>query len=191
VPAYTAAPLLETLFPAAATALAAVHYPPMTAVYSAYDRTAVTHPLNGFGALHPKAENAYAAGSVWTSSIYPNRVPAGQVLFTTFVGGTQYEDAARQPEEAQLAAVHAELSKFYGITGAPRWQGRYAWPRSIPQFDQTIVGAHAAAETLAAARVLSVANWRAGVSVPDCIRFARDTAEKLRLAKNEKLSSLI
>ncbi|MCI1186830.1 protoporphyrinogen oxidase [Hymenobacter sp. DH14] len=179
LPAYAAAPLLELLFPAAATALAAVHYPPMSAVYSAYDRAAVAHPLNGFGALHPKAENAYAAGSVWTSSIYPQRVPAGQVLFTTFVGGTQYEDAARQPEAAQLAAVHAELTKFYGITGAPRWQGRYYWPRSIPQFDQAIVGAHAAAETLAAERVLAVANWRAGVSVPDCIRYARNTADLL------------
>jgi oxygen-dependent protoporphyrinogen oxidase len=186
LPAYAAAPLLEPLFPAAATALAAVHYPPMTAVYSAYDRAAVAHPLNGFGALHPKAENAYAAGSVWTSSIYPQRVPAGQVLFTTFVGGTQYEDAARQPEAAQLAAVHAELSKFYGITGAPRWQGRYVWPRSIPQFDQAIVGAHAAAETLAAEQVLAVANWRAGVSVPDCIRYARNTAETLRLMRNKE-----
>ena len=184
LPAYAAAPLLEPLFPVAAAALAAVHYPPMSAVYSAYDRTAVAHPLNGFGALHPKAENAYAAGSVWTSSIYPQRVPAGQVLFTTFVGGTQYEAAARQPEAAQLAAVHAELSKFYGITGAPRWQGRYYWPHSIPQFDQAIVGAHAAAEALATDNILAVANWRAGVSVPDCIRHARNTAEMLRLRKN-------
>ena len=185
LPAYAAAALLEPLFPAAATALAAVHYPPMSAVYSAYDRAAVTHPLNGFGALHPKVENAYAAGSVWTSSIYPQRVPAGQVLFTTFVGGTQYDAAARQPEATQLAAVHAELSKFYGITGAPRWQGRYYWPRSIPQFDQAIVGAHAAAETLVAERVLAVANWRAGVSVPDCIRYARATAETLHFGRNQ------
>ncbi len=189
LPAYAAAPLLEPLFPAAATALAAVHYPPMTAVFSAYDRAAVAHPLNGFGALHPKVENAYAAGSVWTSSIFPQRVPAGQVLFTTFVGGTQYEAAARQPEAAQLAAVHAELSKFYGITGAPRWQGRYAWPRSIPQFDQAIVGAHAAADALETEQIIAVANWRVGVSVPDCIRHARLAAEALGSISNKKLSS--
>ena len=185
LPAYAAAPLLEPLFPAAAAALAAVHYPPMSVVYSAYDRGAVAHPINGFGALHPKVEQAFAAGSIWTSSIYPQRVPAGQVLFTTFVGGTQYEEAARQPEAVQLAAVHAELGKLYGISGAPRWQGRYYWPRSIPQFDQAIVGAHAAADTLAAEHVLAVANWRAGVSVPDCVRFARNTAETLRLTRNE------
>ena len=179
LPAYAAAPLLAPLFAEAAAALAAVHYPPMSLVFSAYDRTAVAHPLNGFGALHPKVEGAYAAGSIWTSSIYPQRVPAGQVLFTTFVGGSQYEAAAQQPEAAQEAAVHAELSQFYGITGAPRWQGRYHWPRSIPQYDQAIVGAHATTDALATDNIVAVANWRAGVSVPDCIRHARRTAETL------------
>ena len=185
LPAYAAAPLLAPLFPAAAAALAAVRYPPMSVVFSAYDRTAVAHPLNGFGALHPKVENTYAAGSIWTSAIYPQRVPAGQVLFTTFVGGSQYEAAAQQPEAAQLAAVHTELSKFYGITGAPRWQGRYHWPRSIPQFDEHIVAAHAAADALAADRIVAVANWRAGVSVPDCVRYARRTAEALGLMRDK------
>ncbi|SFP68455.1 protoporphyrinogen oxidase [Hymenobacter arizonensis] len=183
LPTYALAPLLEPLFPQAAAALAAVHYPPMSAVYSAYDRAAVTHPLNGFGALHPKVEGAYAAGSIWTSAIYPQRVPAGQVLFTTFVGGAQYEAAATEPEEAQKAAVHAELSKFYGITGAPRWQGRYFWPRSIPQFDERIVGAHAAAAALEAENIWSVANWRAGVGVPDCVRHARQVASTLSAEK--------
>ena len=179
LPAYAAAPLLAPLFAEAAAALAAVHYPPMSVVFSAYDRAAVAHPLNGFGALHPKVEGTYAAGSIWTSSLYPQRVPAGQVLFTTFVGGTQYEAAAQQPEDAQKAAVHAELSKFYGITDAPCWQGRYHWPRSIPQYDARIGAAHAATDALAAANIVAVANWRAGVSVPDCIRHARRTAETL------------
>ena len=180
LPTYAAAPLLEPLFPQAAAALASVHYPPMSVLFSAYDRAAVAHPLNGFGALHPRVEGTYAAGSIWTSSLYPQRVPAGQVLFTTFVGGTQYEAAATQSEAAQKAAVHAELSRFYGITGAPRWQGRYFWPRSIPQFDERIVAAHAAADTLTSENIVAVANWRAGVSVPDCVRHARRTAEALR-----------
>ena len=179
LPTYAAAPLLEPLFPKAAGALAAVHYPPMSVVFSAYDRAAVAHPLNGFGALHPKVEGTYAAGSIWTSSIYPQRVPAGQVLFTTFVGGTQYEAAASQPEADQKAAVHAELSRFYGIEGTPRWQGRYFWPRSIPQFDAQIVPAHAAADKLVAENIVTVANWRAGVSVPDCVRYAKRTASTL------------
>ncbi len=179
LPAYAAAPLLAQLFPAAGAALAAVRYPPMAVVYSAYDRAAVAHPLQGFGALHPKAEGAYAAGSLWTSSLYPGRVPAGQVLLTTFVGGAQYEAAACQPEAAQLAAVHAELARFYGITGAPRWQGRYFWARSIPQFDAAIGPARASVDALRADNIVAVANWQAGVGVPDVVRHARRTAHAL------------
>lgn len=180
LPTYAAAPLLETLFPEAAEALAAVHYPPMAAIYTAYPRAEVEHPLNGFGALNPKVEQPYAAGTLWTSSIYPNRVPAGQVLFTSFVGGAQYETHARQPEAEQRAAVHAELSRHYGIRAAqPLWQFRYYWERSIPQFDQRIVAAHTAADALEAAGIWSAANWRGGVGVPDCIRHARHVATGL------------
>ena len=179
LPAYAAAPLLSPLFPEAAAALAAVEYPPMSVVFSAYDRAAVGHALNGFGALHPKVENTYAAGSIWTSAIYPNRVPAGQVLFTTFVGGSQYAEQAQHPEAEQLAAVHTELARFYDISATPRWQGRYVWPRSIPQFDAHIGPARAAVAALRPEGVLAVANWQAGVSVPDCVKYARELAQAL------------
>ena len=181
LPAYAAAPLLREQFPAEATALDAVYYPPMTAIYTAYQRADVGHPLDGFGALHPKAEQPYAAGSIWTSSIFPGRAPAGQVLFTTFVGGSQYEAQARDPADVQKAAVHTELSRFYGLRAgaAPVWQHRYFWPRAIPQFDARILAAHAAAETLRGQELYATANWVAGVGVPDCIRHARQLAATL------------
>lgn len=182
LPTYAAAELLRPLYAAAAEALAAVRYPPMTLVYSAYDRAAVAHPLAGFGALNPKVEGTYSAGSIWTSSIFPDRVPAGQVLFTSFVGGAQFAQQAQEPAAAQLAAVHQELSRLYSIGGAPRWQGRYYWPRSIPQFDQHLAAARAAVAPLAAAGIVAVANWQAGVSVPDCVQHARQVAARLREA---------
>ena len=179
LPAHAAAPLLAGLFAEAATALAAVRHPALSVVFSAYDRAAVAHPLDGFGALHPKVEAPYAAGSIWSSSLYPGRVPAGQVLFTTFVGGVQYAEAAGQPEAAQLAAVHAELARLYDIAAAPRWQGRYHWPHSIPQFDQYIGPAQAAVDALAPEGVVAVANWRAGVGIPDVLRRAELVAKEL------------
>lgn len=182
VPTYAAAALLQPIFPAAATALAAVRYPPMTLVYSAYDRAAVAHPLVGFGALNPKVEGTYAAGAIWTSSLFPDRVPAGQVLFTSFVGGAQFAQQAQEPATAQLAAVHSELAHLYGISAAPRWQGRYYWPQSIPQFDQHLAAARAAVAPLAAQGVVAVANWQAGVSVPDCVKYARQLAQQIAVS---------
>ena len=180
LPTYAAAPLLAPLFPDAAAALAAVYYPPMTAIFTAYARAEVAHPLDGFGALHPKVEQPYAAGSIWSSSLYPGRVPAGQVLFTTFVGGAQYEAQARQGEAEQKSAVDAELRRFYGIRAVqPAWQFRYSWDKAIPQFDEHIVAAHASVDALESQGIYAAANWRAGVGVPDCIRHARQLAEKI------------
>ena len=179
LPAYAAAGLLRPLHPAAAAALAAVPYPPMALVYSAYDRAAVGHPLAGFGALNPRVEGTYSAGSVWTSSLFPDRVPAGQVLFTSFVGGSQFARQAEEPEATQLAAVDAELRRLYDISEAPRWQGRYYWARSIPQFGAPLAAARAAVAPLAAQGLVAVANWQAGVSVPDCVKYARKVAGEL------------
>ncbi|UYZ63480.1 protoporphyrinogen oxidase [Hymenobacter weizhouensis] len=182
LPAYAAASLLQAQFPAAAAALAAVRYPAMAAVYSAYGRAQVQHPLDGFGALHPRVEQPYAAGSIWTSSIFPDRVPDGQVLFTTFVGGTQYQQQAHEPADQQQAAVHAELSRLYGIQGPPLWQYRYHWERAIPQFDARIGPAQEAVDALASQGLYAAANWRSGVGVPDCVRHAGELAARLAQA---------
>ncbi|RTQ47913.1 protoporphyrinogen oxidase [Hymenobacter gummosus] len=181
LPAYAAAPLLQPLDAEAAEALAAVHYPPMTAVHTAYDRAAIRHPLNGFGALSPRVEQPVAAGTLWSSSLFPDRAPAGQVLLTSFVGGTQYEALARQPDEQLLQALRAEQERLYGLQpGAPaRLQHIFRWPRSIPQFDSGILPAHAAADRLEDRGIWTVANWRAGVGIPDCLRRAAEVAKKL------------
>ncbi|RYY08591.1 MAG: hypothetical protein EOO36_23575 [Cytophagaceae bacterium] len=131
-------------------------------------------------------EGTYSAGSIWTSSLFPDRVPAGQVLFTSFVGGAQFARQAQEPEAAQLAAVHQELSRLYDISAAPRWQGRYYWPRSIPQFDQHLAAARAAFAPLAAAGIVAVANWQAGVSVPDCVKHARRVSGELTGSQGEQ-----
>lgn len=181
LPAYAAAPLLQPLDADAAEALAAVHYPPMTAVHTAYDRAAIRHPLNGFGALSPKVEQPVAAGTLWSSSLFPDRAPAGQVLLTSFVGGAQYESQARQSDEQLLQAVRAEQERLYGLQpGAPaRLQHIFRWSRSIPQFDSGILPAHAAADRLEDRQIWTVANWRAGVGIPDCLRRAEAVAKKI------------
>ncbi|WP_400190134.1 protoporphyrinogen oxidase [Hymenobacter sp. B81] len=185
LPAYAAAPLLQPLNDAAATALQAVHYPPLTAVHTAYDRADVAHPLNGFGALSPRVEQPVAAGTLWSSSLFPDRCPAGQVLLTSFVGGAQYEELARQPDEQLLAALRGEQRRHYGIRpGArPRFQELFRWEKSIPQFDERIGAAHAAADALEARGIWTAANWRAGVGIPDCLRRARLVAEKINAAR--------
>ncbi|AIZ64391.1 hypothetical protein PK28_13140 [Hymenobacter sp. DG25B] len=184
LPTAVTADILANLFPTEAAAIRPVYYPTMCAVHTAYRRADVQHPLQGFGALHPKIEGAYAAGSIWSSSLFPDRCPADEVLFTTFVGGALSQEAAHEPETEMLLKVHQEMRRLYGIRAErPQWQRRFVWERAIPQFDERILPAREAAARLATFGVEVVSNWQAGVSVPDCIRYARQTAEKISAGK--------
>jgi oxygen-dependent protoporphyrinogen oxidase len=62
---------------------------------------------------------------------------------------------------------------------APHWQGRYAWPRSIPQFDARIIDAHAPVGYGHDVFGFEGVGGAVGVSVPDCIRQARVRAALL------------
>ncbi len=179
LPTYAAAPVLAKAFPAFAAALAAVRHPPMAAVYLAYPRAAVQHPLDGFGALYPRVEGRRAAGTIWSSSLYPARCPADEVLLTTFVGGDQAPTAADLPDEALATAIDAELRAIYGVTAAPTFRHVVRWPRAIPQLDAFIQPVRAALPGLEAQGVFAVANWAAGVGVPDVIARAAEVAARL------------
>ncbi|TAH20969.1 MAG: protoporphyrinogen oxidase [Cytophagales bacterium] len=171
-PAFATAQLLQTLFPHFATALEKVHYPPMTVVYSAFKKSQVGHHLNGFGGLHPKIEKQFSAGSIWTSSVFPNRCPADEVLLTSFVGGSQYAENALLPKEILLEKLNQELCRNYQIEGKPIFQHLHHWAKAIPQYDLTINEVYRQAEGLEKENIFVCANWKDGVSVADCIRKA-------------------
>ncbi len=172
-----AARLLESYYPTVATALRQIEYPPMTAVHSVYKRDDVTHPLDGFGALNPKVEGRFAAGHIWSSSTFDFRCPAGEVLFTTFVGGTAGVGKAQLPDDTLLQQVHQELSDAFGISAAtPVRRDIYRWERAIPQYNARALALKQQIPALESDGVWVCANWYGGVSLSDCIKKAKALA---------------
>ncbi|MEJ8757474.1 protoporphyrinogen oxidase [Pontibacter sp. H259] len=184
LPALPASELLHFTFPGMAAALQNVHYPPMAVVHSVYNRHDVSHELNGFGALHPKAESPFAVSTLWSSSLFDGRCRPHEVMFTSFVGGAQYEDHALTNKDQLMECVHHELTETYGITaGKPVFQHLHFMEHSIPQYDLYIEDAHHMAEKLEQDGLFIAANWQAGVSVPSCIRHAKELADKINLKR--------
>lgn len=172
--------LVQMYNPALARSLLAVNYPPMTAVHSAYKRADVSHPLNGFGGLNPKKENRFCAGHIWSSSIFDGRCPADEVLFTTFVGGSQSPQNARQSDEVIYENVHRELADSFGISiGAPAFRAIYPWKRAIPQYDTKLAALKPLVAAAKADQLRVCANWYGGVSLSDCIGKARAMAKEI------------
>jgi oxygen-dependent protoporphyrinogen oxidase len=179
VPAYAAATLIGRLAPAAATGLEAIEYAAVASVASAYRRDDVADPLAGFGFLVPKREQRRVLGSLFSSSMFEGRAPAGEVLFTTFVGGLRNPDLPGRADDELGAIVHDELVALVGARGAPRWTAITRWTHAIPQYNlghrERLRPVDEAERALPG--LFFSANYRGGVSVGDCIKTAHATAE--------------
>jgi oxygen-dependent protoporphyrinogen oxidase len=114
--------------------LHSVHQPPVASVFLGFRREDVAHPLDGFGVLTPAVEKRRILGTLFSSTLFPGRAPAGHVALTTFVGGARQPEYAWLGEEELLATVQAELAALLGVRGAPVFARVQRWQRAIPQY---------------------------------------------------------
>lgn len=184
VPAWALASL--PLPPALRTALAplgGIVHPPVSVVALGYPRSAVAHPLDGFGCLLPAVEDRQILGTLFSSTLFPGRAPAGQVLLTSFVGGRRHPDRAAGDDATLVQRVEAELQALFGVDPAvrPSFTHLARWPRAIAQYDcgydrmlQT------AADTEAAFPGLRLAgHWRGGIAASACLRHGLELGRQL------------
>jgi oxygen-dependent protoporphyrinogen oxidase len=181
VPAHEAARLVASLAPDASAALGEIEYPPVTVVASAYRREDVAHPLDGFGFLAPRVEGRAVLGTLFSSSMFDGRAPAGTVLLTTFVGGRRNPQLALAGDEEIVAKVAAEHRALLGAGKPALWNALARWPRAIPQYELGHLGRmrRIAEAEKALPGLRFCANYRGGVSVGDCIASAAATADSL------------
>ncbi len=180
--ALPAAATAQLPLPAAAISalapLTAIPHPPVASVFLGFPRAAVARPLDGFGLLVPAVESRRTLGTLFSSTLFPGRAPAGHVALTTFVGGTRQPDHAQLDDDALLALVLADLRASLGVSGAPSFVRIARWPRAIPQY---IVGyarfeaAFAAAER-ACPGIFFGGHARDGVALGACIESGQRLA---------------
>ena len=180
-PAYAAADLVRDLAPDAAAALAAIEYAPIAVVAAAFRRADVAHACDGFGFLVPRRENRRVLGSLFSSSMFPNRAPDDAVLLTTFVGGRRDPEVVALPDEAIVKIVLSELDALVGASGAPLLTEVVRWRRAIPQYELGHLGRIGRVEQaeITLPGLGFCASYRGGVAVGDCVKNGHDAAARL------------
>ncbi|WP_338765011.1 protoporphyrinogen oxidase [Bernardetia sp. ABR2-2B] len=178
-PPSTTADLLEPHFEKLALTVKDIHYPTMCLIHSVFKKEDIDFDLNGFGALHPKAEELFSAGTIWSSSVFEGRSPEDEVLFTGFVGGRQWQEHAELPKQEILKRHTDELKKIYGIKNDPVVQQFTKWDKSVPQYDEQMLKVEKQLKRLKKSDIYICANWFGGVSVSDCIKKGKNLALQL------------
>ncbi|MDO8596258.1 MAG: protoporphyrinogen oxidase, partial [Sulfuricaulis sp.] len=178
IPADAAARLVAPFAPQAAAALAAVPYPPVAVTHSAYRRSAIAHPLDGFGYLVPECERGQILGTIFSSTLFGNRAPDGLVLLTTFVGGMRQPELARLGEREIADRVQAEHATMLGAPERAEFARVTRWPRAIPQYT---LGHHVRIACIEETErnfpgLFFCANYRGGVAIGDCVESANRVA---------------
>ncbi len=170
---------LETAGASGALAvLREIVHPPVASVFLGYRRADVRHPLDGFGFLVPQVEGRTLLGTLFSSTLFPGRAPAGHVALTSFVGGTRQPELAGRDDGALTALVHAELARLVGASAPPVHVHIRRWPRAIPQYEvgyQRFKDAFTAVER-AAPGLFFGGNARDGISLANCIESGRRLA---------------
>ncbi len=179
--ASAAASLLESIEPNLSVVLRSIEYPPVTVAVSQYDRSAIQHALDGFGMLIPSVEGRNILGTLFSSSLFPNRAPEGTVLLTTFIGGARNPEMARRSDAELQNIVHRDLQRLLGISARPLAFDLHRWEQAIPQY---ALGYGRILESIETAEsnhrgLHLLGNYRGGISVGDCVRSAFVMAEQL------------
>ena len=181
VPAYVAAHLLSNVDQPLSTQLSQIKYASTATINFAYRRSAIQHPLDGFGFVVPFIEKRSLIACSFSSVKFAGRAPENHVLLRAFVGGALQPEMFALDESEMLARVAHDLRELLGITEEPLFAEVAKWQDSMPQYEVGHLDrVEQIDDELSQIPALALAgNAYRGAGIPDCIRSGEKAAELL------------
>ncbi len=181
VPSFAAVPLVAPHNGELASVLEEVYYPPVAQVFLGYPEEQCARQLDGFGFLVPAVERRKILGTIWSSSLFPERAPVEHIALTTFVGGARQPDLVHRSDAELVDMVRTELGELMGVSGKPAFTSVIRWERAIPQYNLGYQSVVDAIETMEEAipGLTICGNYRGGIAVGDCVKNGKATAERI------------
>src|ERR1035437_7368333 len=159
---------------------AEIRYPPVASVVMGFRREDVAHSCEGFGMLIPKVEGFKILGTIFSSSLFPNRAPAGHLTLTSYVGGERYPELASLPPGKLYALTCEDLRVLLGVRGRPTFQHSVYYPKAIPRYNVGY-GRSRELRTEIEGKALGLflaGHYRDGISLSDTIVSACNVADR-------------
>ena len=133
-PAYASAEILKEFNSELSNLLGSIRYPHVSVVCFGYTKENIAHSLDGFGFLIPHKERKNILGTLWDSSVFPNRASEGNALLRSMIGGAKHPEIANMEDDRVINLVFDELKPIMGLKTDPDMARIYRWDRAIPQY---------------------------------------------------------
>ena len=162
--------------------MSAVRYAPVATVALGFAQSQMDRSLDGFGVLFSSVEKHQILGTLFNSTMFSGRAPAGHCLTTTFVGGSRTTHAPS--EHDAIAAALSELTPLLGIGGAPAVTRVTRWERGIPQLELGHEIVQMAAKNIAnnSTNAFFTGSYLSGVAIGDCLAHGSDAGRRAAAA---------
>jgi len=181
-PAYTAAHIAAPISSSLVHTLSGVVYAPVAVVACGYYDRQVAEALDGFGFLVPRTEKIRTLGTVWNSSLFAGRAPAGSVAITSFIGGATDPKIMDRSEDEIAAIVQDENARILHISGSPVASAVWKYPKALPQYN---LGHGHVVEAIrngerSSPGLFFCGNYLEGPSLGKCVETANQTAQAIQ-----------
>lgn len=172
---------LETNSNLSLAPLSEIPYAPVASLVLGFRRADVEHPLDGFGVLVPEVERLNILGVIFSSSLFPDRAPAGHVTLTCYVGGRRAPALATHDTKSIVALALADLRTLLGVKGRPVFVHHSIYPKAIPQYEVGFGRFRALMDNLEAKApgLFLAGHYRDGISLSDSIVSGAKAAERI------------
>lgn len=162
-----------------ASDLRAIRSSGVAVVGMAYKRSAIAHPLDGFGFLSGPGTQGPLLGCLFRSSIFPHAAPPETPLLVCFLGGARH-DLSNLADADIVQLARSNVTSLLGLSGEPARIFFKRWHEAIPQSEightQRI---RRIVEWSIASRISIISSGVFGAPLPQCIATAREEAERL------------
>ncbi len=178
-PSYVAASLVKNFDHELSEKLNEIEYSPIAVVAFGFRKKGLDHDLDGFGFLVPRTENRKTLGTLWDSSIFPNRAPEGKTLIRAMVGGARQPQLAMAGEEEIARFTYKDIKKIMKTRHKPELTKVFKHSKGIPHYTvghlERVEEIFKKVETHQGLYLNS--NAYKGVGVNDCVYNSLKTAE--------------
>lgn len=171
-----------------ASEITQIEYSPIATVVHAVDKSNVGAfhgmPLEGFGFLCTKEAHRKLLGTIWTSSIFPDRAPSDKILLTSYIGGALNKKITDQSEEEIASLTAKEVSETMQISDVNSLETVYikVYRNAIPQYNVGHIERIKHIEELMDKNygLFFTGNYLYGISINDTVKTSKLTVEKIK-----------